>query len=356
MTTLNELLRNELQWRNQLLNLILELLVPIIKSQANNRFHIQMTGFHTFLQDKILKTTSKKELLIKLQLEYEEFHSLEPLTLDRWIKGRTVPSLYKQLLIVKLYQCFPAYLESFQEAKISTSDRRIFNQFLARLDSPYHRILSSQENEYLFHRQGKYSDLYLHVESYVGKIGMLESISDQFHYANLYTDLLSISSKDSKNLESFLLMQHGFNIHSSCANFAGDKLEYSAQNCITVTLTYFRSSEHFFLLCGLFANLVLEHHPKKKRVIILSRGIEGLMLSEALGGNLIRSIPDEMYGNLYITEFDFIRLFSNPLIINTAKRYARVYQVHFDHLLTTPLKLSSLPNDGDDSKEESCYG
>ncbi|TOE84573.1 hypothetical protein CGJ34_08450 [Vibrio parahaemolyticus] len=312
-----------------------------------------MTRFDKFLQEEILNTTSKKELLIKLQLEYEEFYSLEPLTLERWIKGRTVPSLYKQLLIVQLYQCFPAYLESFQETKISASDNRIIKQFLARLDSPYHQILSSQENEYLFHQRGKYQELYPYIDSYIEKIGQLRDISEQLHDTNVNTELLSIASKDCRNVESFIWMQHGFNIQENNTNFTEHKLEYSAQDCIAVTLTHFRSSEHLFLLWGLFANWVLEHYPKKKKVIIASRGLEGLMLSEALGGKLIRSIPDKKHGNLYIKEFDFVRLFSRPLIINTAKHYAYVYREHFSSLLTTPISMDSLSNQENKSKEKS---
>ncbi|HDY7722176.1 TPA: hypothetical protein RQK05_004208 [Vibrio vulnificus] len=301
-----------------------------------------MSNFGKFLQDKILINTPKKELLIKLQLEHEEFVGLDSVTLANWVKGRSSPSLYKQLLIAQTCQCIPAYLDNFKEAKVSSSDERTFMKYINRIDSPYHQILASDNETYLFHKKGMYNELYPYVKPFSDKIVNLKKIAEQIRHRDIYAELLAVGTKDNKRSESFIWMLHGFDAYLDCMAHPGDKNEYSSQNCLAVTLTYYHSSEHFSLLCGIFVNLVLECYPYKKKLVIIFRGLEGLMLSEILGGQLIRSIPDSKYGNLYIHEFDVIRLFSNPLLLNIAKRYCHIYRDNFNRLISSPIKTSNL--------------
>ncbi|EKO5173342.1 hypothetical protein P0J00_000874 [Vibrio vulnificus] len=301
-----------------------------------------MSNFDKFLQNKILITTSKKELLIKLQLEHEEFYGLDSVKLANWVKGRSTPTLYKQLLIAQTCQCLPAYLDNFIEAKVSSSDERTFMKHINRIDSSYHQILASDNETYLFHQKGKYNELYPYVKPFSDKIVNLKKIAEQIRHRDIDAELLAIGTKDNKRSESFIWMLHGFDAYLDCMAHLGDKNEYSPQNCLAVTLTYYRSSEHFFLLCGIFANLMLERYPYKKKLVMSFRGLEGLMLSEILEGQLIRSIPDSKYGNLYIHEFDVIRLFSNPLLLNIAKRYRHIYRDNFNRLISSPIKTSNL--------------
>lgn len=303
-----------------------------------------MNAFDKFLQNNVLVTLSKKDLLIQLQLGHEEFHGLDSLTLSRWVKGSSKPSLHKQLLIAQSCQCLPAYIDAFEEAKISTPNERVFTNFLNRFDSPYHQILAHENQEYLFHHQGKNTDLYPYVKRFSDKIGASKRITEQVHSSNVHVnaELLAIGEKDNAGIESFVWMLHGFNAHLDCIGFARNEQDYSEKSCVAVTLTYYRSSEHFFLLCGLFTNLILERYPKKKKVVIVFRGREGLMFAEALGGQSICSLPDAKFGNLYIHEFDFLRLLANPIILNTAKRYSQTYRDHIETLITQPIPISDL--------------
>ena len=79
-----------------------------------------------------------------------------------------------------------------------------------------------------------------------------------------------------------------------------------------------------------------------KKLVVSFRDLEGLMLSEILGGELIKTIPDAKHGNLYIKKFDFIKLFSNPLLLNIAKRYSHTYRKNFNFLLRSSKNLSDL--------------
>ncbi|EGQ7832876.1 TPA: hypothetical protein I7726_20365 [Vibrio vulnificus] len=301
-----------------------------------------MSGFDKFLQTKILNTTSKKELLIKLQLEHEEFYGLDSATLASWVKGRSSPTLYKQLLIAQTFQCIPAYLDNFKEAKVSTSDERTFMKYTNRIDSPYHHILASENETYLFYQKGNYNELYPYIKPFSDKIVNLKEIAEKIRHRDIDAELLAIGTKGNKRSESFIWILHGFDTYLDYMAYQGAENVYSSQNCLAVTLTYFRSSEHFFLLCGIFANLVLERYPYKQKLVVIFRGLEGLMLSEALGGQLIGSIPDSKYGNLYIHEFSVIRLFSHPLLLNITKRYCHIYRDNFHRLISSPIKTSNL--------------
>ncbi|WP_061007946.1 hypothetical protein [Vibrio sp. CUB2] len=301
-----------------------------------------MSNFDKFLQTRILINTPKKELLIKLQLEHEEFYGLDSTKLANWAKGRSTPTLYKQLLIAQTCQSLPAYLDNFQKVKVSSSDERTFMKYIKRIDSPYHQILASDNETYLFHQKGKYNELYPYIKPFSDKIVNLKEIAERIRYRNINAELLAIGTKDNNRCESFIWMQHGFDAYLDCMALPGDKNEYSSQNCLAVTLAYYRSSEDFYLLCGIFANLVLERYSYKKKLVISFRGLEGLMLSEKLGGQLIKSIPDSKYGNWYIHEFDLIRLFSNPLLLNITKDYCDIYHNNFNRLISFPIKTSDL--------------
>lgn len=303
-----------------------------------------MEKFHKFLQDIVLKKISKKELLIRLQLACEDFHGLDTLTFGRWIKGTSKPSLHKQLLIAQSCQCLSEYMDTFEEAKVSSVDERIFTNYLSRFDAPYHHILAFEHEEYLFHSRGKNTDLYPYVQRFSDKLEALKSITEQAHslYAPINVELLAIGEQDNMAVESFIWMQHGLNVHLDCLGITRNESDYSEKNCVAITLSYYRSSEHFLLLCGLLVNLILEHYSNKQKLVIQFRGLQGLMLSETLGGKSICSLPDATFGNLYIHEFDFLRFFANPVILNIAKKYVNTYRKHFTTLTRHPIRLSDL--------------
>lgn len=303
-----------------------------------------MNKFDNFLQHKILINLSKKELLIKLQLEHEEFRSLDSITLNRWIKGSSKTSLHKQLLIAHSCQCLSEYIDAFEETKISAPDERVLSNFLNRLDSPYHQILAYENQEYLFYHQGKNAAVYPYVKRFSDKITALKSIIEQVSDSNdsVNAKLFAIGEKGDVGIESFIWIVHGFNAHLDCIGFAKNGRNYSKNSCIALMLSYFRSSEHFFLLCGFLINLIVEHYPNKKKMIIVSRGREGLMLSETLGGQAIYSLPDAKFGNLYIHEFDFLQLLANPIILNITKRYSHMYRKNFETLMTQPILIGDL--------------
>lgn len=294
-------------------------------------------SFDQFLQKKILITTSKKELLIKLQLEHEEFHGLNSMTLTNWIKGRSIPSLHKQLLIAQSYCCFYDYFEYFEGSKVSKEDERFFSSIIDKIDSPYHQILPSSANTFFSYQKGKHSELYSYIKPFASKVGNFSTIFEQLRHTEANAELLAIKSEDNKKLESFIWISHGFDAYLDYMSHSVKKHAFSEKDCLAITLVYYRYSEHFLLLIGILFNLLLEQYSFKRKLVLSSRGFEGLMISEHLGGKLISSFPGLKCGNYYLHEFDTIRFLSNPIIINIAKQYSKKYHNDFKY---TPSLLS----------------
>ncbi len=48
-----------------------------------------MLKFHEFLKEVVFKKIPRKELMIKLHLEYHEFKGLDNITMSRWTNGVT---------------------------------------------------------------------------------------------------------------------------------------------------------------------------------------------------------------------------------------------------------------------------
>ena len=58
--------------------------------------------FNTILFNSMRKNSVSRNQLIKHLYKVKEFQQLDHVTLSRWITGKTTPSLYKQVYIVKI--------------------------------------------------------------------------------------------------------------------------------------------------------------------------------------------------------------------------------------------------------------
>lgn len=61
-------------------------------------------SFESYLQDKLFNIGFVRNKLIDdLSFLYEEFQSLDHITLSRWVNGNTEPSILKQLLVCNYF-------------------------------------------------------------------------------------------------------------------------------------------------------------------------------------------------------------------------------------------------------------
>ncbi|HIF9183896.1 TPA: hypothetical protein ACX6PV_000841 [Photobacterium damselae] len=61
-------------------------------------------SFKNFLKEKLNeKECSRIECIAKINLYHEEFRNLDSVTFSRWANGKTIPSLYKQVLLCNFF-------------------------------------------------------------------------------------------------------------------------------------------------------------------------------------------------------------------------------------------------------------
>lgn len=130
------------------------------------------------------------ELIAQLNLFHSEFENLDSVTLSRWITNKTIPSLYKQLLIC-LY--FKQDLYDFIKNKIYTSNKTNMN-FEKNIKRTMENVEYSLQNVSYFYNKNEKSEYIVTLndkKEYRDKFGIF------YNNFNLYTDLFKFIDDNS---------------------------------------------------------------------------------------------------------------------------------------------------------------
>lgn len=68
------------------------------------------------------------------------FNGLDEITLSRWINGRTVPSVEKQLIIAKDMNLVDEYLYSIGNKEIPKKLESLFKLYWSSIDNSFHAV------------------------------------------------------------------------------------------------------------------------------------------------------------------------------------------------------------------------
>ncbi|WP_373408796.1 hypothetical protein, partial [Vibrio jasicida] len=151
--------------------------------------------FSRYLKGKLsnLKLSSKS-LIAKLQLFSDEFEKLDSVTLSRWLNGRTIPSLERQILVLRCLELkLHPYLECISLPSVPRSFTKVYEEVFDNIASSYHSILT-------------YKDLDLSISPSIEVMTWFQlqkAVPNFYESISSYEDLLSQNDKYKSNNVTF---------------------------------------------------------------------------------------------------------------------------------------------------------
>ncbi|MGI9948054.1 hypothetical protein [Vibrio hyugaensis] len=290
-----------------------------------------MQDFMSFLNEKILKQMPRSELMIKLQLKYDEFAGLDAITLSRWSNGVTKPSLYRQLLIAHCVGCLDEYFERCDVPKVPKINEVQFRQYTSQFDSSYHQIKTQSIDskvKYLKSTNKTTRRLY----EYTFNIPSITEVVEHLDKQNITFDVETFYIESSEDIESCVYF------HEYCEGIIEkfgveekiNELNIDIDNLLFFGLTYFRSSVHCEVLLGLALNRLIHSYFNIPDTLLVARGSTSMRFLEELGANLVHSRQQvKGLGNMYIYHINTQKLCSNPKLLSLAVQYHPVYAHYF---------------------------
>ncbi|MGL1194484.1 hypothetical protein ACSTLL_22020 [Vibrio parahaemolyticus] len=289
-----------------------------------------MIGFNSFLKDKVLCKISRTELIKKLQVKHYLFNGLDEITLSRWINGRTVPSVEKQLIIAKDMNLVDEYLYSIENKEIPKKLESLFKLYWSSIDNSFHAVFHIEKNKkFQFYRDSllgiqdklplikklelayptkRNLDINFPMEHFViSSLETNEIISHTSIYTSLRKLLLSI------NTEETIIKE----IEEQC----------NVESSIVHGLTFCASSEDHKLLLGILGNYILEHYFYKKNILAIVRGTIAAGIYEESGASQICCIKNSKdFDNFYLYSIGTTSFLSNPMIFCLIIKYKNFYE------------------------------
>ncbi|CAH1536860.1 hypothetical protein THZG08_580014 [Vibrio owensii] len=100
--------------------------------------------FDTYLKKRLIFGELNTKLAIaKLQQGSSMFEKIDPVTISRWINGRTTPTLEKQLLVMHCLEprVYP-FLKYVSAPSVSRLHRKVYDTVFDNIESSYHSIIA----------------------------------------------------------------------------------------------------------------------------------------------------------------------------------------------------------------------
>ncbi|WP_045384370.1 hypothetical protein [Vibrio campbellii] len=286
--------------------------------------------FGSYLKDKLGNgELSSKSIIAKLQLNDSTFEKLDPVTLSRWINGRTTPALEKQLSVM---QCFePAlypYLKYIPAPAVPRSYRKVYEAVFDNIESSYHSIFALKD--------ASASGLTLSFE-HLDWSQFLNSVPGFFEATRSYSRVSLDKKKAHSDCVTFCSLSNESRVvsHLSVSSdieclktIFGKELNVDTQKkAVVFNIGYFICREHYNILLGLLLNHVCSVYEKIDDFYMVVRGRDFLSLGESFGGKLISANKEsDVVGNIYLLKLDFIKTLSNPFIFSLLKSSYTKYQ------------------------------
>ncbi|MFS1917972.1 hypothetical protein [Vibrio sp. 10N.286.46.E10] len=286
--------------------------------------------FSSYLKTKLNDNDfSSKSIIAKLQLFSSSFDKLDPVTLSRWVNGRTIPTLEKQLLVVRCFDSsFYPNLEHIIAPAVSRSQLKVYESLFNNVESSYHSILTYKEA----------SDSRLKPSIEKVNWSKLQCLLPGFYESTLsYNRALPVLNRLDENNVTFcslrsrdkvishLSISHDINylkaIFGHNVNIDFDK------ESVVFNIGYYSNREHYKILVGLLLNHICYHHEKIEDFYVIARGMGFLKLIESFGGKLLSANKeDNAIGNVYLLKMDFMRAITNPFAFSLLKESYGTYK------------------------------
>ena len=309
-----------------------------------------MLKFHEFLKEVVFKKIPRKELMIKLHLEYDEFQGLDNITMSRWTNGVTKPSSCRQLLIANAAQCLDTYLTQCSAPKIPISIESQFRKFLNQFNSCYHAIImpSNQENK-VYHFKGDNHEAKKIYGEFTSRINFISSKLESFdeNDKKYKVDVFYKGNLDRNAPESYLYFHKEVSIVLDSLNLCYKKCGIeNINNALFFGLSFFKNSFDYELLFGLVLNYIIRHHFNVKSALFTARGREDISLYEILGAEQLTLLENSKeYGNVYLYHIDLQKVLSSPIFLGLIIKYNPIYVREYEKIHNNGSKVSMFFND-----------
>ncbi len=278
-----------------------------------------------------IKRITRSDLIAQLQLyDYDNFKGLDPITLSRWMNGKTTPPIYKQMLIGRCLGCdMTDFIMNIDVASIKSPNKKakIVSEFIKLLDyiNPtlsYKNSISETKIcvdifDYYQHIEllGDFYKNILPTKSFIEKVYKLEN--------TLIYPTLRIMNDNNELIGHWASVEPIEKLkHIEPLNKLTEK-ELNEGYLLHVAL--FQSSRHFFHLISIaICYYFLDPRFKKKRTAYIF--LSGYSVYEVT--KLVFDAEDFKYyppagknsqSGIYLIKVDILKIASNPLILPLIK-------------------------------------
>ncbi|CAH1607506.1 conserved hypothetical protein [Vibrio jasicida] len=309
-----------------------------------------MLKFHEFLKEVVFKKIPRKELMIKLHLEYDEFKGLDNITMSRWTNGVTKPSSCRQLLIAHAANCLNIFLHQCSAPKVPVSLESQYRKFLNQFDSYYHAIiLKPERNAKICHFKGTNYEAQEIYGDYTSKINLMPAKVNSFDdYNKKYNvDVFYKGNIESKIPESYMYFHQEVGALFDILDLSIDRYTSNPKkDTLFFGLSFFKNSNDYELLFGLVLNYIIRHHFNVKSAFFTARGREDMSLYETLGAEQIALIDcSKDYGNVYLYHIDLQKILSHPIFLGLIIKYHPIYEKEYEQMRSHGVDANVFFND-----------
>ncbi len=285
--------------------------------------------FSRYLKGKLsnLKLSSKS-LIAKLQLFSDEFEKLDSVTLSRWLNGRTIPSLERQILVLRCLELkIHPHLECISLPSVPRSFAKVYEEVFDNIESSYHSIIT-------------YKDLDLSISPSIEVMTWFQlqkAVPNFYESISSYEDLLSQNDKYKSRNITFCSIRSESKVisHFSVSSdidilptiFSGELDIDFKRKSVFINTGYCACRKHYDMLVGVLLNYIYDQHASIDDFYVIARRPDFLNLIESFGGKLISANrEDGVIGNVYLLKVNVMKALTNPFIFSLLKEAYKVYQ------------------------------
>ncbi len=289
-------------------------------------------SFKNFLKEKLNEQEcSRIECIAKINLYHEEFRNLDSVTFSRWINGKTIPSLYKQVLLCDFFEY--DLMEFIRNRHYSCQSKG------KKIESIYEKTMSDINNS--IHNISYNYTRTMSASFSIKKYSKVEYRKVYYHfYSNFitYKELFKIIDKNSIYPITFVFEKYKNNhiiSHDSIAYVSEDTkdlfLDFFNTDIRDINSFWFVNigyhvSRHFFSLS--FTTLIyFLYKQKTKNYLSLIRGEKAFHNHIEIGYEQIGSSILDHGEYLYLIRCNILKVISHPFVIDEMNKILNQYDI-----------------------------
>ncbi len=108
-----------------------------------------------FFKNVVFSKYSRSELIDTLTRKYDNFIGLDPVTLSRWSKGITTPSLQRQILVAYCTDSINEFVHYYSSPKLPSYLMQTYQSYVEQFDDTYFSLAKDISVQDLFYLVGK---------------------------------------------------------------------------------------------------------------------------------------------------------------------------------------------------------